>query len=361
MKNIKKIIFNSSILLIILLMILKGGEVIEYAHRALFICYEMIIPTLFPFFVCSGILVYSGFCESLSKIFSPVMLPVFGINPSGSAAFVLGILSGYPLGAVTTCQLYQSSYLSKKEAERLLAFCNNSGPLFILCSVGIGLFSDIKTGVLLYIAHILGAITVGIVLRIFSKPVYNPQVGSIAVPEKNIGEIFSASLQNALSSILTVCGAVVFFTVAGSLIMDFIPEFSLKPVLYGLLEFASGNVVLASSDFSLAQKLILSCIITGFAGFCVHIQVLSVVAAYGLKLKTYIIGKIMHGFFSGIYAFLILKLLSSAAIKKAIIPNMSYGFFINSLLIFSAIGIILLICFIRKLHKYPNHRLRREQ
>ncbi len=347
----KKAMLNLFTLLIILLMILKGSEAIAYAHNSLILCYEMIIPTLFPFFICSSILVHSGFCEALSKIFAPVMQPLFGINPSGSAAFILGIISGYPLGAVTACQLFQSSYLSKEEAERLLAFCNNSGPLFILCSVGIGLFSSIKTGILLYIAHILGAVTVGVILKLFSKPIYNPRVGSISVEEKNTGQIFSLSLQNAVSSILTVCGAVVFFSVVSSLIMDFIPDFTLKPILYGLLEFAGGNAQISVSNLNYTEKLILSCIITGFAGLCVHIQVLGVVASYGLRLKTYITGKIMHGIFAGIYAFFIIKLSELEVIKKATLPNMSYGFFISAVLIFSVIAFIFILHFIGRLRK----------
>lgn len=347
----KKLILNLFILTIILLMILKGNDAIAYAHNSLILCYEMIIPTLFPFFICSSILIHSGFCEALSKTFAPVMQPLFGINPSGSAAFILGIISGYPLGAVTACQLFQSSYLSKEEAERLLAFCNNSGPLFILGSVGIGLFSSIKTGILLYIAHILGAVTVGIVLKFFSKPIYNPKVGSITIEEKNAGQIFSISLQNAVSSILTVCGAVVFFSVVSSLIMDFIPDFTLKPMLYGLLEFAGGNAQISASTLGYMEKLVLSCIVTGFAGLCVHIQVLGVVASNGLKLKTYIIGKILHGIFSGMYAFFILKLSNLEVLKKAALPNMSYGFFISAVLIFSVFALILILHFIGRLRK----------
>ena len=43
-------------------------------------------------------------------------------------------------------ELYANNYISKTEAERLLAFCNNSGPLFILGSVGIAIYSNIKYG-----------------------------------------------------------------------------------------------------------------------------------------------------------------------------------------------------------------------
>ena len=216
----------------------------------------------------------------------------------------------------TVCQLYQASYLSKDESERLLAFCNNSGPLFILCSVGTGLFYDVKIGVLLYLSHVLSAISVGIILKLISKPIYNPPVGSIVSEEKNVGEIFSVSLANSIQSILTVCGAVVFFSVVSSLVLDYIPDFKLKPLLYAILEFASGNAHIAKIPADLITKLILSSFTIGFAGVCVHIQVLGVVASYGLKIRTYISGKILHGIISGVYTYLIFKFLITNTLKK---------------------------------------------
>ena len=120
----------------VVLLIKNASSAIRYASDAIDLCLEMIVPTLFPFFICSGILIYSGFCELLAKAFQFCMYPLFRISPVGSSAFILGIVSGYPLGAVTAGELYADNYISKTEAERLLAFCNNSGPLFILGSVG---------------------------------------------------------------------------------------------------------------------------------------------------------------------------------------------------------------------------------
>lgn len=342
----KKKVFQFLVLLLILLLILHGDDVISYTHDALFLCYNIIIPTLFPFFICSGLLIYSGFCESLSKIFAPFMKPLFGINPSGSAAFILGIISGYPLGAVTVCDLYEASYLSKKEAERLLAFSNNSGPLFILGALGVGLFSSIKTGILLYLAHILGAISVGITLKLLLKPAYNPNVGHISTQEKSIGEIFSYSLTNAVNNILSICGAIMFFSVFSRILLDFVPDFYFKTFLLGIMEFAGGNFEIINSDLSIAQKIIGASVITGFAGICVHIQVLGVVARSGLKIKTYILGKILHGLYSGIYAAFILYF-ADFFTKKAALPTMGYGFFMSSLSLIFVITVILLLHIIR--------------
>ena len=85
------------------------------------------------------------------------MKPLFGVGEAGAAAFILGIVSGYPLGAVTAGQLYESNYLTKTEAERLCAFCNNSGPLFIIGSVGAAIYGNAGIGIMLYLFHILAS------------------------------------------------------------------------------------------------------------------------------------------------------------------------------------------------------------
>ncbi len=354
----KKKVFTVLILFIICLLIMHGREAIIYTHNALSICYEMIIPSLFPFFVCSGMLIYSGFCEWLSEVFRPFMMPLFGINASGSSAFIIGIISGYPAGAVTVCQLYKSMYISKSEAERLLAFSNNSGPLFILCSLGIGLYSDIKIGIILYTAHIISAFLVGILLKLFSKPIYNPPVGSVQAEEKTIGEIFSLSLSSSINSILTVCGAIVFFSVVSSLILDLIPEFPLKSLLYGIMEFAGGNAAISKSCLPFAEKLILASFITGFAGLCVHLQVISVTAAYGLSIKTYLIGKLFHAILAASFTAAALNL---TKLKEAVSIRLGYSFFMNSAFVLIPIFVIFILCLILKLpaltgrHRRPKH------
>ena len=57
--------------------------------------------------------------------------------------------------------LYENGQCSKTEAERLLAFCNNSGPAFILGVVGTGIFASSRAGLLLYLAHIAASLCVG--------------------------------------------------------------------------------------------------------------------------------------------------------------------------------------------------------
>lgn len=325
----KRFVLYTAIAAIICLIVSGAQQSIEFARDATDICFEMIIPTLFPFFICSGLLIYSGFCEVLAKLFRFCMKPLFGVNPAGSSAFILGIISGYPLGAVTAGELYQNNYLSKTEAERLLAFCNNSGPLFILASVGIAVYSDIKIGITLYIIHILAALTVGILFRFYKKNDFTAPPTVMTSPKRSVGEIFNIALQNAISSMLTVCAAVLFFSVVSRLALNLLPlSQTADAVISGLMEFVTGTVKISGLNAALGKKLILTSLIVGFAGLSVHAQVMAVTSRYGLSLKPYILGKLLHGVIAALYTALYLTIHPITTAVFA--PSMSRAFAASS-------------------------------
>ncbi|MBP3359819.1 MAG: sporulation protein [Clostridia bacterium] len=338
----RKKIYLALTLVLIGLLISRGEEAIQYSRDALLLCADMIIPSLFPFFVCSGILIYSGFCQKLSKLFSPVMKPLFNVNPNGSSAFILGVISGYPLGAVTACQLYEANYISKSETERLLSFCNNSGPLFILGSVGIGLYMGLDIGILLYTAHIIGAVLVGICMRFYSKDKHTAPDYELSTPEMSFSEIFRTSAVNAANSMLLICGTILFFSVASRLFLGLVP-FEVPPVVYGLFEFSSGNVFIAASGAPIPVRLVMSSIVTGFAGLSVHMQVLAVAAKYHLSMKPYFLGKVMHGLFSGAITVILIKLTSYTPVFAEKSYALSTAFVMASLHAVICITIIVIL------------------
>ena len=339
---LKKSLLNIFAIIITALMVCFPALSIAHAKDALKMCYEIIIPSLFPFFVCSGILVYSGFAKSLSAFSRPIMKPLFNVNENGAAAFVLGIISGYPLGAVTACQLYEGAYLSKSEAERLLAFCNNSGPLFILGAVGSAMYKSPKIGIILYLSHLLSAILVGIIFRFYEKNKFCAPKSQIGTATELPSEIFSKVLANSINSILTVCGAIVFFFTISGIVTGLLPfNQVVGALLSAILEFTGGIKKISLLPIPLGLRLSASSFSVGFAGLCVHIQVMSVTARYGLSLKPYILGKLLHGVFSAIITYSVFyafpQPLSAVSTFSA---RLSGGFYLGSAYITLAVLIL---------------------
>ena len=354
----KKIFLPLVSIAVIMLILANAQSAVNYAKDAMYLCCEMIVPTLFPFFICSGILIYSGFCEWLSKAFRFCMKPLFNVSPMGSSAFVLGIISGYPLGAVTAGELYKNSYITKTEAERLLAFCNNSGPLFILGSIGVAMYSDIHYGVILYTAHIIAALIVGGIFRFYRYRDYTAPKTIMTTPDRTAGEVFNIALQTSIQNILTVCGAVILFSMASRLFLDLIyvpPE--IDAVLSGILEFVTGSVKISNLTLPVMRRLILTAVIVGFAGLSVHIQVIAVIAKYELSLLPYFIGKILHGIIAGI---LTAAYFSRYPITTAVMaPSMTKTLAASSAAEMTAAAVVVSLCIVfsvlyRLRHKQPQ-------
>lgn len=156
-------------------------ESMAAARDGLALCGNVIIPSLFPFFVLSSLVVELGMSRYLGRLLEGVMAPLFrwGAPAPPPSPWLCG---GLPGGARTAIALYENGQCSKTEAERLLAFCNNSGPAFILGVVGTGIFASSRAGLLLYLAHIAASLCVGLLFR-FYRPGEGPRPGRHAAPQ----------------------------------------------------------------------------------------------------------------------------------------------------------------------------------
>ena len=146
-------------------LILWPDHATQAVQDGLLLCINVIVPSLFPFFVLSSLVVELGLSRYLGQLLNPIMVPLFRVNGACGTALALGFVSGYPVGARSVIELYKSGQCTKTEAERLLAFCNNSGPAFILGVVGTGILGSSSAGLVLYFAHLAASVLVGILFR----------------------------------------------------------------------------------------------------------------------------------------------------------------------------------------------------
>ena len=285
----------------------------EAARTGLKLCGNVIIPSLFPFFVLSSLVVELGLAGYLGRLLEGVMRPLFGVSGACASAFALGFIGGYPVGAKTAIGLYQNGMCTKTEAERLLAFCNNSGPAFILGVVGAGVFASSRVGVLLCAAHALASVCIGVLFRFYGRREERRR-GVTAPPFKaqRFAAAFTGAVKNSFLSTLNICAFVVFFTVVIQMLVTsgFLPGLAqvlgtvLAPfgmtaewaqrLLTGVVEISSGVWTL-SGDGTLTGRLTMAAFMLGWAGISVHCQVLSFLGDSGLSPRTYLMGKLLHG------------------------------------------------------------------
>lgn len=296
-------------LLVILLsagLILFPAETADAARNGLMLCVNVVLPSLFPFFVLSSFVTLSGISRALSRLFAPLMSRLFRISGAGASALILGMLGGYPIGASCIKTLYQQGECSKEECEHLLGFCNNSGPSFLLGAVGVGVFGSIKLGLLLLTVHWLSAMTVGLFFRFHSLPLRHSRLQSGA--PISFSSAFCQAVGSGLQSALNVCAFIVFFAVLTEILhlFSFLPSAGLAGAIStGLFEITSGIAALQTSAANLPTAFVLAAGLIGFGGLSIHAQTLSVLSETNLSVKKYFLGKLLHALISAGYAALL--------------------------------------------------------
>lgn len=342
----------SSIFIVCLLVF--SSTAVNSAAKGLNLWLNVVFPSLFPFFVASELLNGTGFIRAIGILLEPIMRPLFNVPGCGSFAFAMGITSGYPVGAKITSSLRKEKLISKIEAERLLAFTNNSGPLFIAGAVAVGMFKKPELGLFLLLCHIASCITVGILFRFYGKG-KRKGISHIAVnsvpgsrftrfkaelfhsknkSQKHFGILFGNAIKNSVMLLLCIGGFIILFSVIINILLDtgvisFITNifaFFAKPlgidksiinsIVSGFFEITTGtNMVSSSNSAPLSHKLAAASFIIGWAGISVHSQVLSIISSTDISIKPYLMGKFVQGIFACTYTLIGIKISNEKFLK----------------------------------------------
>ena len=294
-----------------------------------------VVPSLFPFFVATELLMHTNIVYHIGNILNRFMKPLFNVRGEGAFAFVMGIISGYPIGAKIATNFRKEHICTKEECERLLSFTNNSGPLFIIGSVGILLYRNTMIGLLLFITHLLASLSVGILFRFWKKNSHTDSYYSTSkaytenktqASFSNLGEILSESIVSSIKSILVIGGFVVIFSSIISILkssgithmieiittpfFNFIhisPSF-IEPLFTGFFEITNGISSISNiACKKLSINILMTAFLLGFGGISVLLQVLSITSKSDLSIKPYIYGKLLHGIIAALYTYILMN------------------------------------------------------
>lgn len=309
------------VLMSVLGIIIFPTEVILQGKEAVELAFFKVIPSLFPFFVLQSMISLMGIDIFLSNTIGVFFKRIFKI--SNSSPYILGIIGGYPLGFKNVCELYEQKTISKNEAERMVCFCNNAGPAFIIGFVGVFLFENKNIGYVLLASHILSSFVLGIIFA--KKAEYNKNTTDNACVNLPFNEIFIKSVNGGFSAVLVVCGYIIFFSVFTEILKNFnvfssvamliypisslfsISNDEITAVLMGFLEMTSGLNYLKSINSSTSAKIIISSILLAFSGVSIHFQTLNF--NNGLNLSKYYVAKLMQSVIAPIIAIVLYNLL----------------------------------------------------
>ena len=182
----------------------------------------------------------------------------------------------------------------------MLAFCNNSNPVFLISVLGAGVFGSVRAGVWIWLIHVFSALLTGLAFRgtgagarpcrTADRPVFRA-MGLIPA--------FVGAVRSSVSGMLSVCGFVAFFYVLAHPLAALGGR--LGPCLVGITELFSLTPLLTPDRFGF----ILAAGAAGWGGISVLCQTLAVLEGSGLRLRNCLLGKAVQGLLSLLLAALL--------------------------------------------------------
>lgn len=284
-----------------MILIFDARTAISGIHAGIDICLRTLIPSLFPFFVLSGIMTSALMGQSLFWL-----RPIGRLcrMPEGSEPLLaMGILSGYPVGAGNLWNAYQRGQLSLPEARRMVTFCNNAGPAFIFGVLG-PFFPSQKWTLELWVIQVISSIAIGIISE-------ETDTKKERAPLK--GRTFDI-MNNAIRSMSSVCGWVIFFR----MVFEFLNRWLLNQipplaqiVLTGLIELSNGALRLNLID-DISIRFLIASIILSLGGLCILMQTLTVFPK--LDIRHYLTGRMLHAAISFLLSMIVILFQNGRAV-----------------------------------------------
>ena len=383
--KVAQIIFSLGALALVLGMITQPKIVYQGALTGLNLWWNIVFPSLLPFFIVSEILLSLGIVNFMGVLLEPVMRPLFNVPGTGSFVLAVGYTSGYPIGAMITARLRSQRLCTRLEAERLMAFTNNSSPLFMLVAVSVGMFNNPQLGPVIAIAHYTANLTLGFLLRFYGRrdpeTIHLPPARESALKRaftemfavyqkdrRTLGKILSDAVRNSVQNLLNIGGFILLFAVIIQLLTaaGFISYLAQKlslvltplgfsdavlPALAsGLIEMTIGTKLASEAAAPLQQQVLTVSMILAWSGLSIHAQAASMIAETDIRILPFIFTRVAHAILAAVYTYLLFNLLSPVARALAapelneLLPAFSlWPGLPLSLVIFGAVSLILLL------------------
>lgn len=287
------------------------------AKGGLTLWFYTIIPSLLPFLIVSNLILRLNLLPYLTPLLAPFFQKFFSVSKTGCYPILIGLLSGYPMGAKACADLVRKGEISKEEGQYLLSFVNNASPMFITSFVA---SQCLKLPSLQYIFYglILGsAFLCSLFFRMFSqKNKTRKQFVSTCVPAQKDEPLplitaLDSSILDSFITITKIGGFIILFSILGEFVLA-LPAYLgfLRYLLLCTIEITTAVHFVSISAYSMPIKIILILATTTFGGLSGLFQTQSVIAESGLSLTHYIIMKLIQSLFvilSTIFLLIILR------------------------------------------------------
>lgn len=269
---------------------------VDSARNAMAMWYSSVAPAIFPFLALMPLLTGPDACAAYEKIFSRLMRVIFRLPGSAAPAFIISLISGSPAGAVAISQMAGHSGMTHSQLRRFAPVVCGVSPAYLTLGIGVGLFGSVHIGLRIAAVQLLAQLVLLLLLRL--------QVDEAGEPLAVIPIAPRTGMRHAVSSTMTVCGCMVLFSVAASVLAETVGNL-LGKILLLLADLPSGMAML--SQWNVPGKNLLLGMAVGFGGLCVISQNMDVLHPLGLSWKDMLGVKFVQSALSGALLPLVLR------------------------------------------------------
>lgn len=305
MKKYSNLIIVMVSFIILILIFLNKTLVSDTIISSFYIWFNTLVPSMFPMFVLSDILINYHFIDYIPKGIIWLIGRLFNISDAGVLVLLLSLISGFPTNAINIKSAYDMHLLSKDECEHLLLFNHFANPLFVLQTIGIFYLNNNHYGIIILTSHILSNIIIGVLFRRKNNPTKCNYISSYE-KSQSFGNVLSSSIKKSINMLLMISGTVTLFLILSTLICNiFNLNDYLSVMVKGILEMTMGLSSLAKLSIDGIYKVIFSVMFISFGGLSIHLQIVSVLDE-DISYRNYFIGRIYQVIISSLIAFFIM-------------------------------------------------------
>ena len=345
----KRIVFILCVALCALL-IAFHEEAADAARQGFALWRDCVMPALLPFFICTALMQRVGALRAEEP----------------AALLALAFLSGAPSGA-RLCGQLGAVKGPPCDLTCMAASLNAISPVYVCGAFASGMLGAPSAAIALVTAQLI-AMLVCFALSLKELPA-GMRLKVNADEAAPIPVLFVNCIRDAALSLLSICGAMVFFSVlvrllqtTGALFVLAYPLSVLVALLGGdggaaqallacMLEVATGSAMLAQSGLSLRLTVTVAAFAFSFCGACVAAQSM---LFYPVRLGKYLLIKFAQGAVAAVSAFLLYPLCFRGA-QPAGAPAPQTEFLMNTLsagtvflISMASMGFVMLLCLAKR-------------
>lgn len=287
MKIIKSLILTLFLIVFVLNLDIVINSTLSASH--LFI--TKVFVSIFPFIILSDILYYFNYDLFLKKIFGNIISKLFNVSKNASIIYILSILTSHPSNATYIKGMLDNKTIDEEDATKILRATYFPSIAFVIGSIGIGIYHDIKIGIILHLITFLNNILIGVFLR--GKKKCN-DIEYVKQNKLTLQETLSNSISKGINTSYIILGNIIIFTILVNLLNHYLNiNSTVLAIISGMLEMTNGIFMIGNLNINLTYKVILTSFILNFSGLSIIFQTSSILSKYKINIKKILIVKLI--------------------------------------------------------------------